>query len=190
MTMIQLKIITASTRAARKGPVVADWIVKKAKATGKFKVELLDLAVINLPFLDEPEMPNLQKYKHAHTKKWSKTIDKGDAFIIVTPEYNNSYPAPIKNALDHLFNEWNDKPVAFVSYGGVSAGTRSMTALKVVAAALKMYTVKEAVNVPFFETYIRDGVFQPDERMDKSAASLLKALGKWAAGLKKMRKSL
>lgn len=186
--MVRLKIIVTSTRTGRKGPAIADWIYKKAKKEKKFKVELLDLAEIKLPFLDEPEMAILQKYKHAHTIKWSKTIDAAEAFIIVTPEYNNSYPAPIKNALDFLFKEWNYKPVGFVSYGGIAGGTRSVQALKTVIDSLKMVPVKEAVNIPFFEKHLDvDMNFVSSKEFDKSAETMFKELLKWTSALKKMR---
>lgn len=123
--MINLKIITSTTRPGRKGVVVANWIKDFAITGGKYNVELLDLAEINLPFMDEPNHPRLQQYQHEHTKKWSAAIDAADAFIIVLGEYNFSFPAPIKNAIDYLLNEWKYKPVGFVSYGGISAGLRS-----------------------------------------------------------------
>lgn len=186
--MIQLKIIIASTRTGRKGPAVANWILKLAKQQKKCKVQLIDLAEVDLPFLDEPEMAILKKYKHAHTKKWSKMIDTSDAFIIVTPEYNNSYPAPIKNALDYLFKEWNYKPVGFVSYGGVAAGTRAVQDLKVVVASLKMVAVKEAVNIPFFEKQLDvDGVFVSNKELEASAETMFKEVLRWASALNKMR---
>jgi NAD(P)H-dependent FMN reductase len=94
--MIRLKIVLASTRTGRKGPVVARWIMDTAKAHGAFEAELLDLAAINLPFMDEPEHPRLKQYTHAHTKAWSATIDSADAFIFVMPEYNFGYTAPLK----------------------------------------------------------------------------------------------
>ncbi len=103
--MYNLKIIVASTRPGRKGPALAIWIFDVAKKHTEFSVELLDLAEINLPFLDEPNHPRLQKYTKEHTKKWSATIAAADAFIFVTPEYNYGYPASLKNALDFLFNE-------------------------------------------------------------------------------------
>src|SRR5829696_2856377 len=104
--MINVKVIIASTRPGRKGPAVAAWIIERARAHTEMNVEVFDLAEINLPFLDEPEHPRLQKYQHEHTKNWSAKIDSGDAYIIVTPEYNFGYPATIKNALDFLYNEW------------------------------------------------------------------------------------
>ncbi|MEP6617394.1 MAG: NAD(P)H-dependent oxidoreductase [Ginsengibacter sp.] len=187
--MINLKVIIASTRPGRKGPSLASWMFEKARISPGFNTELLDLAEINLPFLDEPEHPRFQKYHHDHTKKWSSMIDSADAFIFVTPEYNYGYPAPLKNALDYLYNEWNYKPVAFVSYGGVSGGTRSVQMLKQVVTAQKMVPVVEAVNVPFFTKYINgQGEFIPDEPIQKGAELMLKELLKWAENLKLMRR--
>lgn len=186
--MLNLKIITASTRSGRKGPAISEWLLKQAEKRENFNTEHLDLAEIALPFLDEPHTPNLQKYQHPHTKKWSAMIDPADAFIIVTPEYNNSYPAPIKNAIDFLFNEWNYKPVAFVSYGGIAGGTRAVQDLKVVVSSVKMVPVKEAVNIPFFEKLIDDkGKFQPTKEVEGSLEKLFEALTQWATALRQMR---
>ena len=133
--MINLKIILASTRPGRKGPAVANWFYDIAVKHIEFNVELVDLAVINLPFLDEPAHPRLQKYEQQHTKDWSKLINGADAFVIVTSEYNYGYPATIKNAIDFLFREWQYKSVGFVSYGGVSGGTRAVQSLPLESAA-------------------------------------------------------
>ena len=186
--MYNLKIIIASTRPGRKGPALANWIFDVAKKHTEFSVELLDLAVINLPFLDEPNHPRFQKYTKEHTKKWSATIAAADAFIFVTPEYNFGYPATLKNALDFLYNEWTYKPVAFVSYGGIAGGTRSMQALKQVISAMNMVPVLEAVNVPFFTKYIDEqNKFNADEIIQKSAEGMLKELGRWTETLQQMR---
>jgi NAD(P)H-dependent FMN reductase len=151
-------------------------------------VELLDLAAINLPFMDEPNHPRFQDYQHEHTKKWSTTIDAADAFIIVLSEYNFGFPAPIKNALDYLFNEWKHKPVAFVSYGGISGGLRSTQMLKQVVTALNMMPLVEAVNIPFFNKYLQDDRFVPEDAVVKSADVMLTELAIWCEMLKKMRK--
>ncbi|MDB5198817.1 MAG: NADPH-dependent reductase [Chitinophagaceae bacterium] len=186
--MYNLKIITASTRPGRKGPALADWIFEAAKKHTEFSVELLDLAIINLPFLDEPEHPRFQKYTKEHTKSWSTKIASADAFIFVTPEYNFGYPAPLKNAIDFLHNEWQYKPVAFVSYGGIAGGTRSMQALKQVITALNMVPVVEAVNVPFFTKYIDEqNKFNADEGINKAAEGMFKELLKWTESLQQMR---
>jgi NAD(P)H-dependent FMN reductase len=186
--MFNLKIITSTTRPSRKGPAVASWILNIAEQHTEFNVELLDLAVINLPFLDEPSHPRFQKYTQQHTKDWSEKINNGDAFIIVTAEYNYGMPAPLKNALDFVYKEWNYKPVAFVSYGGVSAGTRCVQMLKQVVTALKMVPVVEAVNIPFFEKYFdHQNNFKPEEGLNKAAETMLSELLKWTENLKLLR---
>ncbi|SHF45059.1 NAD(P)H-dependent FMN reductase [Salegentibacter echinorum] len=184
----KLKVIIGSTRPSRKGPIVADWFLKIAKQHPDFEVELLDLKEINLPFMDELEHPRAQKYANAHTKKWSKTIDNADAFVIVTPEYNFGYPASLKNALDYLSIEWADKPMGFVSYGGVSAGTRAVQELKLPVTTLGMMPLPQAVNIPFFTKFINENnVFEANEPLDKSANVMLNKLQAWAKALKGMR---
>lgn len=186
--MFNLKIIIASTRPGRKGPIVASWIYELAKENQAFNTTLVDLAEVNLPFLDEPNHPVLHQYQHEHTKKWSHIINEADAFIIVTAEYNYGYPAPLKNALDFLYREWNYKPVAFVSYGGIAGGTRAVQQLKQVVTAQKMMPVTESVNIPFFSRHINEqGVFVADDALKNSADAMFTELEKWAAAMKPMR---
>ena len=186
--MYNLKIITSTTRPSRKGPAVAKWIFEFARQHSSFNIELLDLAEINLPFIDEHQHPRFQKYEHEHTKKWSATINAADAFIIVNAEYNYGFPAPLKNALDYLYNEWNYKPVAFVSYGGIAGGIRSMQMLKQVVTAMKMMPIVEAVNIPFFTKHIDDqNNFNADETVEKAAQGMLSELLRWTEALKLMR---
>lgn len=186
--MNNIKIITSTTREGRKGTAVANWITDLAKKNDRYHVELLDLAHINLPFMDEPNHPRLHQYQHEHTKKWSETINAGDAFIIVLAEYNFGFPAPIKNAIDYLYNEWMQKPVAFVSYGGVSGGLRATQMLKQVVSAVHMMPVADQVNIPFFTKMIDDnGIFQPGEAIIKSAEVMLTELERWSEALKTMR---
>ena len=186
---LKLKIIIGSTRAGRQGPAVAAWIYNLAKERTEFDTELVDLAEVNLPFLDEPNHPRLRKYTQQHTKDWSAKIDEADAFIMVTPEYNFSYPAPLKNAIDYLHQEWLYKPAAIVSYGGIAAGTRSAQALKLVLSALKMVPLTESVNIPFFAKYIdENGKFNANDSMIKSAGIMFNELAKWVENLKLLRK--
>jgi len=186
--MNNIKIITSTTREGRKGIAVANWITELAKRSDNYNIELLDLAKINLPFMDEPNHPRLQKYQHEHTKRWSETIAAADAFIIVLGEYNFGFPAPIKNAIDYLFNEWRYKPVAFVSYGGVSGGLRSTQMLKQVVTALNMMPIVDQVNIPFFAKLIDDkGTFMPNETITKSAEVMFSELERWSDALKAMR---
>ena len=188
--MFKLKIIIASTRPGRQGPAVANWIFGVCKGHPSFEVEMIDLAEINLPFLDEPKHPRLKQYVHEHTKSWSRTIEEGDAFIIVTCEYNFGYPAPLKNALDYLYVEWNYKAVGFVSYGGIAGGTRAVQQLKQIVTAQKMMPVTESVNIPFFTKHIgQDGKFNADEHMTNSAKDMLGELSKCTAALRSLRKS-
>lgn len=187
-TPLKLKLITSTTRPGRKGEPIAAWALDKLKANPAFDVELLDLAAINLPLMDEAAHPRLKDYKHAHTKKWSAKIDEADAFVIVLGEYNYGFPAPIKNAIDFLFHEWAYKPVGFITYGGLAAGTRSLQMIKGVVTSLKMVPLTEAVNIPFFTKYFDDQEnFKGDDAMDKATQLMLAELERWAKALKPMR---
>ncbi len=186
----QLKVIIGSTRPSRKGHIVANWFLDILKQHEYFEVEVLDLKEINLPFMDEPEHPRLQKYTHAHTIAWSKKIATADAFVMVTPEYNYSYPATLKNALDYLVKEWENKPMAFVSYGGLSGGTRAVQALKLPVTTLGMMPLPQAVNIPFFNQFINeDNVFHGNETLVISAEVMLDKLKIWTKTLKAMREN-
>lgn len=186
--MYNLKVITTTTRPGRKGPVLAAWISEIAKKSPGFNVEVIDLGELNLPMMDEAAHPRFQKYEHAHTKKWSATINAADAFIFITAEYNYSMTAPIKNAIDYLFNEWANKPAAFVSYGGASGGTRAVQMLKQVLTTVKVVPVTEAVALPFFTAMINDeDAFVSNEGIDKSAEVMLAELLRWTTILKPAR---
>jgi NAD(P)H-dependent FMN reductase len=185
---MRLEIIIASTRPGRLGLPVANWVEDAANKYAKFDVNVADLAEINLPFLDEPNHPRFQQYTKQHTKDWAKRIDAADAYLIVTPEYNYSGPAALINALDYLSHEWSYKPVGFVSYGGISAGTRSVQHIKSVVTTLKLVPVVEAVNIPFVTKSIADdGTFMANESNEKAAIIMFDELYKWAVGLKEMR---
>ena len=145
--MTTLKIIVASTRPGSSGPAIAGWIAETARrAAGFGNVEVLDLAAINLPFLDEPHHPKSGRYTKAHTIAWAHDIDTADALVIVTPEYNHGFPAPLKNAIDWHNKEWHAKPVGFVSYGGLSGGLRAVEQLRVVLAELHAVTIRDTVS--------------------------------------------
>jgi NAD(P)H-dependent FMN reductase len=175
--MPTLQIIIASTRPGRVGLPIGRWVRDRAVEHGAFDVELLDLAEVNLPFLDEPKHPRFGEYLHQHSKDWSATISRGDAFVFVMPEYNHGYNAPLKNAIDYLYGEWQHKPVGFVSYGGVAAGTRAVQAIKTVLAALKMTPAVESVPIPFFGQYIDTaGVFNGTDQLNQAVAGMLNEL--------------
>lgn len=184
----QLKIITSTTRRGRKGTAVANWITRLSKEVTFFETELLDLANIQLPFLDEIDHPALRHYQNAYSHQWSATIDSADAFVIVLAEYNFGFPAPIKNALDYLYHEWKHKPVAILSYGAFSGGLRSTLMLKQVLAALNMIPLAGSIAIPSFDKYIGDdGNFVPKESLVHSAHVMFSELRRWSEVLKTMR---
>ena len=185
--MYQLKIITSTVRPGRKGPIVTQWVAEKAKLHSDFTVEILDLKEINLPLMNEPLHPRLRKYEHAHTKSWSEKIDQADAIVFVTAEYDHNYPAPLRNALEYLYTEWNYKPAGIVSYGGVSAGTRAAKSLSGDLTSFKMVPLTEAVNIPFFTEFIQKGHLRPNEKLEKSADTMFKELSRWTKALHVMR---
>ncbi len=186
--MPRLTVIIASTRPGRAGAVIAPWIIDTAREHGAFDVEEADLAEIDLPMMDEPAHPRLGQYEHRHTKDWSARIAASDAFVVVMPEYNYGFTAPIKNAIDYLHREWAYKPMGFVSYGGVSAGTRAVQMLKQVVTTLRITPVFEAVSIPFFSQFISDdGVLQPNEVMRDSATAMLDELARVEAALRPLR---
>lgn len=174
-----LQVVVASTRPGRRGLAVASWVQRLAQVHGAFDVELVDLAEVGLPLFDEPHHPRARRYVHQHTRDWSATVDRADAFVFVTPEYNHSFPASLKNALDHLSAEWADKAAALVTYGGVSAGLRASVALKPVLGALRVHTVPEAVSVPFFTRFLdQDGEFVPDTEIEVAAKAVFDELAR------------
>ena len=174
-----LQIIVASTRPGRVGEPIAQWFASYARQYEGFDVEIVDLADVDLPMFAEPEHPRFARYTLDSTKAFSATIARADAFAIVHPEYNHSYNAALKNALDHLNREWAGKPVGLVSYGGVAAGARAAVALEPVLVALKMRPVAFA-PIPFVSQFIEesDGErrFVPNAEVEKGLTALLDIL--------------
>ncbi len=184
-----LQIIVGSVRPGRVGLSIAEWIEGVAKANGQFDVELVDLAEVDLPMMDEPNHPRMRKYTKEHTKRWSAQIDRADAFIFVMPEYNYGFSAALKNAIDYLCLEWAYKPVGLVSYGGVSAGTRGAQMIKQVLTTLKMTPLFEAVSIPFVASFMEDGKFVPNDVLEQGAESMLAELGRMEEALRGLRRS-
>jgi NAD(P)H-dependent FMN reductase len=184
-----LQVVTVSTRPGRVGPRIAEWFLGVARGLDAFEVEPVDLATVALPLFDEPVHPRLRQYRHEHTKAWSATVARADAFVFVMPEYNHM-PAPsLVNALDYLVHEWAYKPAGFVTYGGVAAGTRALQALKPMLSGLKLVPMVEAVNIPFFDRHLRkdDGAFAPESTLDDAARAMLKEMRRWADALRVLR---
>lgn len=183
-----LHVIVASTRPGRVGLPVGRWFHQRAVEHGAFDVQWVDLAEIDLPFLDEPKHPRLQQYQHRHTREWSALIDRADAFAFVMPEYNFGFNAPLKNALDYLNLEWRYKPAGFVSYGGVSGGTRAVQMAKQVVSTLKMMPMFEAVSIPFVKQFLDDdGEIRANDVMEQAATAMLDELVRWEESLRPLR---
>lgn len=186
--MPKLLTILASTRPGRIGLPVAEWFQAHAAQHGGFELEFVDLAALELPLLDEPNHPRLRQYTHDHTRAWSATVDSADAIVLVTAEYNYGYPAALKNALDFLHHEWRYKPVGFVSYGGVAAGTRAVQQLKQVVQALSMYAITPSVNIPFVRQFLTDEErIEPNDVMTQAATDVLDELLRVGEALSALR---
>jgi NAD(P)H-dependent FMN reductase len=178
-----LQILVASTRPGRVGEPVARWIAAQAGEHAAFEVEVVDLAEIDLPMFAEPKHPRLGEYALEHTREFSATISRADGFVFVFPEYNHSYNAALKNALDHLNQEWAGKPVALLGYGGVAAGARATEALWPVLVALRMVPVAATVPIPFASKFVSgEGdarTFTPPEETEAGAKAALDGLAGW-----------
>jgi NAD(P)H-dependent FMN reductase len=150
---------------------------------------VIDLKEVNLPMFDEPASPLMQQYQHEHTKNWSKVIDGSDGFIFVTPEYNHSIPASLKNALDYLAIEWRYKPAGLISYGANPGGARAVEHLRSVLAALWVYDMGgEQLTIPnYWNQLDNTGKFQPTEEQEKLAKGIINDVVFWAEQMKAAR---
>ncbi len=181
-----LQVIIGSTRPGRVGPSIARWFYDLAVADRSFDVELVDLAEVNLPLFDEPKHPRFKSYEHEHTKDWARTVSRADAFVFVIPEYNHSYNAATKNAIDYLHYEWNYKALGIVSYGGMAMGVRAIQALKPIFMALRLFYCGE-VTIPLPSVPVVDGVFSGNDVLNAGAKAILKEIADVAPSLKTIR---
>lgn len=187
---LKLHTVVTSTRPGRNGLTIGEWFHGAAKAHGNFDAELVDLASFNLPLYDEPQHPMRRQYSQEHTRAWSAAVNAADALVFVLPEYNYSPPPSFVNALDYLFWEWQYKPVAFVSYGGVSGGLRAAQAARLQVSTLKMMPIPEGVALPNFFTQLKDGQFVGNELNMQGVAASLNELHKWADALTPLREAI
>ena len=187
--MYKLKIISSTVRPGRKGPIISQWVANAAKSNGNFDVEVLDLGEINLPLMNEAIHPIMKQYEHEHSKQWSAKIEEADAFIFVTAEYDYSYPASLKNALEYLVHEWAYKPAGIVSYSmGPFAGVRAVSNLKPDLLSLRVVSLAEGVNIPALNQFINEeGQFVPNEQLVNASTLMLNQLVRWTKGLKAIK---
>ena len=185
---LRIALILGSTRPGRRGDQIAAWALEAAHAHGGADYELIDLADHKLGNLDEPGNPNLQQYQHDHTRAWGALIDSFDGYVFLVPEYNRSYPGALKNALDYVYREWNDKAAGIISYGGWVAGARAAEALRLVLAELQVATVRAQPTIslrPSFHT----GTFVPHEGLDTAVDGMLDQVIAWSGALRGVRQA-
>ncbi|GAB4027473.1 NADPH-dependent FMN reductase [Spirosoma koreense] len=185
-TQLRIGIILGSTRPGRRGDQLASWILDTAQHHGGARYELIDLADYHLGNLDEPGNPTLQQYQHEHTRIWGKLIDSFDGYVFITPEYNHSIPGALKNALDYVYKEWNDKAAGIVCYGGWAAGCRAAEALRIILPELQLATVRAQVCVSTHATF-ETGVFVPTAPLTTAVTLMFTQLLAWAKGMRSVR---
>lgn len=184
MESIRTAIVVGSTRPYRQGPAIAEWVAA-APAPG-LALEIVDLAELDLPLLEEPAPAITQRYEQSSTRRFSRLIAGFDAFVLVTPEYNHSTSGALKNALDHLYAEWRDKPVAFVGYG-IDGGTRAVEHLRTICAELGMAGVGAQVAIRLGDDLTEDGACEPRESQLGARTRMLETLERWAGALRSLR---
>lgn len=184
--MIKLAVIIGSTRPGRNGEAVAKWVYDIASKRTDARFELVDLKEANLPLLDEAVPPSMGQYSQAHTKAWAAKIDAFDGFVFVTPEYNHGTSAALKNAIDYLYKEWNNKAAGFVSYGS-AGGARAVEHLRLVMAEVQVATVRNQVMLSLFTDFENFSVFKPAAHHEQSVNGMLDQLVAWAGALQPLR---
>jgi NAD(P)H-dependent FMN reductase len=183
---MHIAIVTGSTRPGRNNIAVARWVLEVAAKRADANFELVDIADYQLPLLDEPIPSALGRYSHAHTRRWAAKIASFDGYVFVAPEYNHGTSAALKNAIDYLYAEWNDKAAGFVSYGAVG-GARAVEHLRLVMGNLMVADVTKQVMLSLFTDFENMSVFRPDPRHEAELHAMLDQVIAWAGALKILR---
>ena len=184
--MLKIAIITGSTRPGRKSEAVARWVYDIAGKRSDASFEVVDIAAFDLPLLDEAAPPIMNQYAKPHTKAWAVKIATFDAFVFVTPEYNHSTSGALKNAIDFLFREWNDKAAGFVGYGGVG-GARAVEHLRLVMGEIKVADVRAQVALSMFTDFENFSTLKPGPHQEAAVNAMLDDLIAWGQALQLMR---
>jgi len=185
--MIRIAIIIGSTRPGRKADAVAKWVHGIAEKRGDAEYEVVDIKDYDLPLLDEPVPPSLGQYSQPHTKTWAAKIASFDAFVFVTPEYNHATSGALKNAIDFLYREWNNKAAGFVSYGSMG-GARAVENLRLIMGELQIADVRAQVMLSLFTDFENFTVFKPAAMHQATVNTMLDQLAAWGGALKALRK--
>jgi NAD(P)H-dependent FMN reductase len=184
--MTRIGIILGSTRPGRNGEQVAKWVYEVASKRTDAEFELVDLLDYKLPHLDEAIPPSAGQYTQPHTLAWAEKIASFDGFIIVTPEYNHSTSGALKNAIDYLYKEWNNKAVGFVSYGSVG-GARAVEHLRLMAGELQMADVRAQLPLSLSVDFENYSVLKPTERHEQVLGTVLDQVVAWSDALAHLR---
>jgi NAD(P)H-dependent FMN reductase len=184
--MVRVAIVLGSVRPGRKVEPIGRWVLEIARQRGDADFELVDLTDFSLPLLDESALPSAGQYANAHTRAWAAAIDSFDGCVFVTPEYSHGVPAALKNAIDYLYREWNNKAAGFVSYGG-SGGVRAVEQLRLVMGELQVADVRAQVALSMFTDFVEFTEFKPAPHREKSLTTMLNQVVAWSSALKTLR---
>lgn len=184
--MTRIAIILGSTRPGRNGKQVADWVLEQAALREDAEFELVDLADHPLPHLDEPMPAAMGQYQNDHTRKWAERIADFDGYIFITPEYNHSTSGVLKNAIDYLFGEWNNKAAGLVGYGGVG-GARAIEHLRLVLAELQVATVRQTLTLSLASEFENYSTFMPGESQARLLGTLFDQVVAWSKAMEGVR---
>jgi NAD(P)H-dependent FMN reductase len=184
--MIRIGIILGSTRPNRNGEQVAKWVYDIASRRDDAEFQLIDLRDYPLPHLDEPISPSRGQYQHEHTRQWAEKIASFDGFVMVTPEYNNATSGVLKNAIDYLYAEWNNKAVGFVAYGWQGGG-RAAGHLRLVCGELQMASVRQQVALSMRTEFENFSVFKPGDHSLATLDTMLDQVVAWSSALAPLR---
>lgn len=189
MKKLKIAIILGSTRPNRNGEAVAKWVREKAEQRSDAKFDLIDLREVDLPFLNEGIPPSQGQYEHEHTRRWSRTVAAYDGYVLVSPEYNHGTSAVLKNALDTVYKEWNNKAAGIVAYGSVK-GARAVEQLRLTLAELQVATVRAQVGFALDSDFKDMKTFQPQPGREKELDVMLDQLLAWGNALRGVRESM
>jgi NAD(P)H-dependent FMN reductase len=184
--MTRIAVIAGTTRPHRKSADVAAWVLERAASRSDATFDLVDLSEVGLPLYDEPIPPKAGRYQHEHTRAWARTVASYDGFVVVTAEYNHSIPAVLKNALDFVYAEWNDKAIGFVGYGS-GGGIRAVEHLRQVAGELKLLDVRPAVALDLATDFEKWTTFAPREFQTGALDAVLDDVVRWSRDLADLR---
>jgi NAD(P)H-dependent FMN reductase len=184
--MIRIAVVVGSTRPGRKALDVANWVLDIAGMRGDAMFELVDIQDFNLPLLDEPLPPSMGRYAQPHTRTWAAKIAEFDGYVFVTPEYNHGTSGALKNAIDFLYKEWNNKAAGFVGYGS-AGGARAIEHLRLVMGELMVADVRAQVMLSLFTDWENMATFNPAEHHERAVDTMLDQVIAWSHALKSQR---